>query len=191
MKDINIRKATTRTEFDEVYKLTYRVYAQEGYCVLLPNEKLQHYPHLDEIPETTVLIISEKSLIIGTNSITLDGPNGLHVDKDFRQEMIIIRKQCSQNNKKLASSWRIVTDPLYRNQWTLIKLLIGETFKTCIDLNIGLLVCDFHPKHERFYNKIVGFTTIAHASCNSVGGKPAVLMTYNVNKKGMPKHWKK
>jgi hypothetical protein len=187
---IEVREALNDAERREVYRLTHRVYADEGYCELKPGGELRHYPYLDEIPETTILIATERSLVVGTVSVTLDGPAGLHTDEDFPREMREIRGYCERFGRRLASSWRIVTDPLYRGRRSLVNRLIGETFRTALRLCVDLLVCDFHPKHERFYRRVVGFDTVAFANCRAVGNRPAVLMTYDVDVKKVPRRWR-
>ena len=189
--DVQVRQATTNVEFCEVYRLTYRVYAASGYCNPSPGRKLQHYPHLDEIPATTVLIAIDKSLVIGTVSITLDGPVGLHVDEDFAKEMKQIRWQCGKAKRKLSGIWRIVTDPLCRSQWIVVKRLIGAITQVALDQDVGLIMCDFHPAHEKFYRRVVGFHRVAYGTCNSVAGQPAVLMAYDLDRLGMPIRWRK
>ena len=100
-----------------VWKLTYDVYLEEGYCQ--PNDSgiLQHYPHLDNIPETTVFCTKDDDGILqGTNSLTKDGPRGLHTEICFPEETAAVRYECYQNNLILGASWRIVTSPNNRGK---------------------------------------------------------------------------
>ena len=52
----SIRPMYTELELDQIYKLTHDAYVERGYCEPQPGGKLIHYPHLDHIPETTILV---------------------------------------------------------------------------------------------------------------------------------------
>lgn len=179
---IEIREVTTDIERHKVYKLTHDVYLKEGYCKPISNGELQHYPHLNGIKETIVLIAIDNSLIVGTNTITIDGPKGLHVDEDFPLEMKKIRQKCLDNGQLLASSGRIVTDSSYGSQYRLIIKLIKATINIAVKkLNIDFFVIECNPKHEEFYRRIIGFKSLAYGTCRAVGGEPAVLMGIGKN----------
>jgi hypothetical protein len=179
-----IREVRTVDELAEVYRLTHRVYAHEGYCEHTATGQLRHYSHLDAIDETTVLIATEKSLVIGSHTTTLDGPLGLHTDHDYPEEMKELRRQ----GKRLAAAWRLVTDPLYRGRRRLIMDLLGATIHRAFDRGIEYLVTDVHPDHKRFYTRFVGMETLAVGTCEAVGGMPSVLMGYDRGK-GIPRRW--
>lgn len=187
---ITIYAAETDAERREVYALTYRVYLSEGYCE--PNDacELRHYAHLDRMPETTIFLARRGGRLVGTNSLTLDGPAGLHVDGDFPEQMEEVRRECGQHQWTLAATWRIVTDPQYRNQITLLWELLGRTFCEAVEQGVDVLVASFHPKHERFYRRMVGARIIGEAECEAVAGKPAVLMRYDFVTEGMPTRWR-
>ena len=118
---MEIRKVSTAEEMDEVYKLTHDQYVKEGYIAPQPDGRLRHYPHLDGIPETTVLIAVDEGRVVGTNTLTLDGPAGLHVESDsaFKTIASFYRIAAAASGTKLACSWRIVTHPEARNQLSL------------------------------------------------------------------------
>lgn len=165
-----IRPIQTLIELDKIYYLTHDIYVKNGYYK--PNEegKLSHYPQLDNIPETTVFIAIKDGEIVGTNSITLDGIMGLHVDLDFPDEVNKVRKE----RRRLVASWRIVTN-------NGIKVIVGLIKKT-VDHALNILKADtalftFHPKHESFYQKYLNAKTIARSDCISkLENAPAVLM---------------
>ena len=175
---MEVRMAGSR-DMEEVYRLTYRAYSDAGYCEHKPNGKLRHYPHLDEINETYVLIAIKDGLVVGTVSLTVDGPNMLHVDEDFPREVHAIRCAMCRAGEKLAGCWRIVTDPASRYQLKIIRLLLSEVSSLAYELGVDSVLATFHPKHERFYQRIVGFHTIARGESRSVGGQGAVLMRIN------------
>lgn len=171
---MNVRLANVE-ELSGVYKLTHDVYVQMGYCQPQENGILCHYPHLDNIKETFVLVAMDGDKLLGTNSWTLDSKHGLHVDCDFSEHVNTVRHRCQKFNRKLAASWRIVTNPDQRNTLRTIKSLVQSTVDMALDYGVDTMLFSFNPKHERIYQKMVGMTTLATGICHATNA-PAVLM---------------
>ena len=165
-----IRRIQTTEELERVYRLTHDVYVKSGYCKSKKNGRLVHYPHLDNIPETTVFIAIKNGKIVGTNSITLDGPKGLHVDEDFLNDVNKVRAE----GRRLVASWRIVTD--CKGIKPVIELISKTTDYALNELKAETALFTFHPKHERFYKKFLNMRTIARNGCMKLDNAPAVLM---------------
>ena len=172
MIPIKITTANTPGQMRVVHELTYMAYRAKGLCQADPSERLQHYPHLDYIAETTVLMAMAGDKLVGTVSITLDGPEGLHVDEDFPEVMVRWRP----GGLRLAAAWRIVTDPAYRGDRRIITGLMRAGFVEAIARGAGLLFCSFH----------LGFLTVGRGVCRALNGAEAVLMMYDVEHNGIP-----
>ena len=100
-----IRRAISREDFEAVWRLTHDMYVAEGYAEPQPDGLLRHYPHLDAIPETVVFLAEdEDGTLLGSNSYTLDGPAGLHVDDDFRDVVDAVRAECRATGKRLGAN---------------------------------------------------------------------------------------
>jgi hypothetical protein len=92
---MRIRNAHTRKDFEAVWKLTCDIYIAEGYANPSPIKILRHYPQLDLIPETIVLPVEDDyGNLLGSNSLTVDSPAGLHVDDDFKDVADYVRTEC-------------------------------------------------------------------------------------------------
>ena len=166
-----IRQIQTTDELHGVWKLTHDVYVRNGYCKPRATGWLIHYPRLDSIIETTVFIAIEGGKIVGTNSITLDGPCGLHVDNDFPKEVNKIR----QERRKLCASWRIVTD--CKGIMTVVRLIKKTISYALNELQVETALFTFNPDHESFYKRYLNMTTIARCDCiGKLKNAPAVLM---------------
>ena len=153
-----------------------------GYCKPQPDSRLNHYPHLDDIPETTVLIAISEGRIIGTNSLTMDGEHGLHVDADYKYQVDKVREE----GRKLASSWRIVTGVHGRK---LVMGLIASTVDLVISLGVETCLFTFNPHHERIYKRLLNMETLDRHE-NSIDGlshAPSVLMRWDIEK--CPEKW--
>ncbi len=178
---LTIDTANTPGQLRDVHRLTYAIYADMGLCEINPDRRLEHYPHLDYIAESTVLMAMEGDELVGTVSITLDGPEGLHVDEDFPDAMRRLRAP----GRRVAAAWRIVTDPAYRSDRRLITRLMRAGFEEVIARKAELLVCSFHPRRENVHCWL-GFATLDSGKCRALGDADAVLMMYDVETKGIP-----
>lgn len=181
-----ITRIAEQEDMEQVYRLTHDMYVEAGYCQPQPNGLLRHYPHLDGIPETLVFVAEENGEIIGTNSLTFDSPAKLHVDEDFPEEVEKIRRMCNVTGRNLAASWRIATRPKSRNSLRTVLELINITMIEGAKHHMHMLLFTFNPKHESFYEKMLGLRTIATSeNCNAVSA-PGVLMKgdsrYMINK---------
>ena len=177
-----IRSANTFGELDRVHKLTHDAYVEMGYCKPQPDSRLNHYPHLDDIPETTVLIAILDGRIIGTNSLTMDGEHGLHVDADYKWQADKVRAE----GRKLASSWRIVTDVHERK---VVMGLMACTVNLGVSLGIETCLFTFNPHHERIYKRLFNMETIGRheSSIEGLTNAPSVLMRCDIEK--CPEKW--
>jgi len=158
---------------DAVYRLTHDVYLSKGYCEPQPSGRLIHYPHLDNIADTTVLVALSGSVIVGTNSWTRDGPHGLHVDRDFQPEANAVREE----GVVLGSSWRIVTSLESHKRIAVVLALIGSTLHGMVSSGIETSLFTFNPRHAAAYTKMLNMRVIAvRENIGSLKNAPAVLM---------------
>lgn len=83
-----IRPVRSLEELRAVYRLTHDCYAASGFCAPNPTQFIVHYPQYDHIQETTILVALSQGRVVGSVSVTMDGPKGLTVDKDFNSECL-------------------------------------------------------------------------------------------------------
>lgn len=176
------RKAVSEADIRAVWRLTHDAYVASHYADPQPGGMLQHYPHLDQIPETSVFIVEDAfGRVLGSNSLTLDGPAGLHVDDDFKETVDDVRRECRRKGWNLGASWRIATHPECRNHLDVILPLIQATVEEGKRYPLDVTLYTFNPKHERFYRRMLGLETIAGPLAgHSVKGAPAILMRGNL-----------
>ncbi|MBD3383593.1 hypothetical protein GF407_01590 [candidate division KSB1 bacterium] len=185
-KNYEIRKAATKQELERVYRLTHDAYVEMNYAKPQPDSRLIHYPELENIPETTVMIAESGSRVLGTLSITVDGPAGLNTDRDFPEHTSRIRSQ----TKMLAACWRMVTCKDYRHKKSIVKDLFKESLKFIFrQLEIDTLLCTVNPCHERVYQLLFGCETVARQvkSIDGLENAPAILM--RLENKNVPERW--
>ena len=174
---MRIRKATTLQDLEAVWRLTHDMYVAEGYAEPRSDGQLRHYPHLDAVPETTILMAEdEDGTLVGSNSYTIDGPAGLHADDDFRDVIDSVRAECRAAGTRLGASWRIATRPGCREHLFVVMQLISATLEGGREL-ADVVLFTFNPKHESFYGRMLGLRTIAEPrEGSSVQSAPAILM---------------
>jgi hypothetical protein len=97
-----VRPTRNRLELDHVQRLVHDVYLEAGYISPQPEGRLVYCPHLDVAPETTTFVAQADSEIVGTCSLTLDGPAGFHLDDEYPDAVHAVRREV----RSLASSWR-------------------------------------------------------------------------------------
>lgn len=170
---LHVRPIANAEELDQVYRMTHDAYVEMGFIDPRPDGRLVHYPHLDALLETIVLVATEGGRIVGTNSLTFDGPAGLHVDEDFKAEADLVRA----TGRKLASSYRINTLLECRQRSDIVKALIRETVRVALANGIETCLFIFHKRHERIYRKLLNMTTAAERpEIACVRNFPAVFM---------------
>ncbi len=160
--DYNIHKLTNFNRLPEIGELVHDTLVESGHISSRYNKFVDLYPHLNKIPETTILIAELNGRIIGTNSMTLDNPKGLHTDKFFKEETDSFRKQ----KKILGSSWRIATAHEYRKNIRLFLDLIQNTFFLAKEMHIETCLFVFDKRHEEFYKKLIDAETVAEKISN-------------------------
>ncbi len=178
-----VRPAQGRAELDAVHRLTHDSIVAAGYMSATPDGRLDSYPALDASPFTTVLVAVRDGTIIGTNSLTADGPLGLHTDLYFPTETNAVRR----DRRRLVSSFRIATAPTVQNRlgyalildlvkWTLVVASEAYRFET--------MLCTFNPKHETVYRRMLAATSLARQTRVAHGdvNAGAVLMRIDVDR---------
>ncbi len=181
---IEVREVQDTHEMDAVYRLIHDSFLERGYCTPQPNGKLIHHPHLDHVEETTVLTAWENGKLVGTNSVTRDGPLGLPMDKDFKRECDDMRNE----GRVLGASWRLGTHFSQRGDTRIIMALIEETICTVFRKGVQTGIFTFNPRHEGIYQRMLNMQSIAYSeNVNGLKSAPAVLMRLDVE--NIPERW--
>jgi len=171
-----VRPVLSDADMDAVYRLTHDGYVEQGYIAPQPEGRLRHHVDVDAAPENMVLVAVDGSAIVGTVSITLDGPAGLHADHDFNVDCDAVRAE----GWPVGAVWRIVTEPGHRASRATVLLLIQAATTVMFRADVETALCTFAPHHERAYAHLLGFRTIARSDGVREVATPAVLMRQRV-----------
>jgi len=172
-----IRPVLNTKELDQVHRLTHDAYVEQGYIQPRSDGRLRHYVDIEDSPENMVLVAVDEGAIVGTVSITLDGPAGFHTDHDFPAECRAIRAE----GKSVGASWRIITAPGHRDSKALVVDLIRSTVDVLHRFEVETILCTFNPRHERIYQRLFGMVAVARTDGVGEVKSAAVLMRASIS----------
>jgi hypothetical protein len=181
-----VRPVANEDELARVHRLTHDAYVSMGYATPQPDRRLVHYGDFDHLPETTILVAMRGNELIGTASITADGPWGLTVEKDFKRICDSLRYA----GRSLAVVWRLV---IADSEKTSRHLLMG-LIQNVIDLNAmqgaSTTLITVNPKHQSVYEKLFHATVLSTNSfTKGLDQAPGVLLRMDYER--IPDSWKR
>jgi hypothetical protein len=152
-----VKPLTDRSRMGEIYRLFHDCLVEEGELVPQRDGMLISHPELDSAAETTVLVSELGSDIIGTNTLTFDGPNGLNTDRYFKEETDRIRDRGVEG---LCSSWRMAVSRDFRTSRIAVSL-ITETLIHAVGKGGSMCLFVFHVRRVPFYRKFINADCVA------------------------------
>ena len=181
----DIRSVTRVDEMEEVYRLTHDSYVSKSYAENQPNGLLLHYPEFDVIPETTVLGTWHNEKMIGTVSLTISGPFGFTLDRDFREDIEKIKNE----GRTVAVIWRLVVREDNRSSRAVLIGLISSITRLALNLGVNTCFFEVNPKHERVYQRLLNMTTVSRKDgADGLQHAPAVLLRADLE--SLPAEWR-
>jgi hypothetical protein len=180
-----LRPIQSSRDLFEVYKITHDVYVAKGFCLPRPDGILNPYVGFDHLPETTILVAVMGEEIVGSVSITREGPKGFPTDRDFPKESKLIR----QDGRRLAAVWRMVVKESCPIRHQVLTTLLSEMARRLTQEEIDTCFLAVHPSYVKACKRILNMTTVG-GSKTTIGPTsiPAVLM--RCDSKNLPEHWK-
>ena len=177
VKDYIIRRLEDDACLDEVYQLTHDSLVDAGDIVPRSDGKLISYPHLDRAGGTTIVCAEKDGKLVGTVSITIDGPSGLYTDRYFKEETAVIRATATAS-EPICATWRIATAKEFRGNSRLVRDLILESFRIARENSCCLCLFVFNDRHVKVYQRLIKAEVIARkiASVDQKIELPMVLM---------------
>jgi hypothetical protein len=174
-KDYVTKRLDDHSRLDDVYRLTHDSLVDAGDILPQEDDQIISAPHLDRIAQTTIVIAEKNEEIVGTVSVTIDGPSGLISDNYFREETDLVRSRC---NGAFCSTWRMATAKEYRGNLRLVQELILESFNIARENSCELCLFVFNERHVRVYKRLIKAEVIARkdASVDQNTQLPVVLM---------------
>jgi len=149
-KDYAVNVLSDYSRLDEIYHLTHESLVDGGYIAPKLNAKVQASPHLDCIPETSIVITEQNRQIVATISITQDNSLGLPTDNYFKEETEAIRASSSD---RVGVIWRIASSKECRRNSRLIMDTVHRGTQIMYGSSCRIWLFAIAEKHVRFYNR--------------------------------------
>ncbi len=171
-----VRPLRNLHELREVYRLTHDCYVASGYSAAHTSGMTIHYPSFDHLDQTTILIAMMHGKIVGSFSLTEDGPGGLSIDEDFKDACDAIR----QEGRPVGAVWRLVVQESVRTQRTIVISLINAMIELMARKGLSNALFAVNPKHESVYKRMLDGTVVARCdSTHGLANAPSVLLRVN------------
>jgi hypothetical protein len=181
-----IRPIANENELELVHRLTHDAYVAMGYATPQPSGKLVHYGDFDHLPETTVLVVERGNEIIGTGSLTLDGPWGLTVEKDFKRVCDHLR----YSGRSIAVAWRLVIAKSAGASNRIILDLLREFVNLTASQGVNTTLITVNPRHQSAYQRLLNATVLAKENMTKgLDQAPGVLLRLDYER--VAPSWKK
>ncbi|MBY0242863.1 MAG: N-acetyltransferase [Burkholderiaceae bacterium] len=127
---------------------------------------------VEENPNRVTLSATDKGMVIGTVTLGIDSEAGILADEIFHDEIEKVRAR----GGKVCEVTKLAFDPGVRSKMALASLfhvlIIYAHYRFhCTDLFI-----EVNPRHRRYYEAMLGFTTVGAVRQNPRVDAPAYLL---------------
>jgi hypothetical protein len=165
-----IRSANSFGQRSTASMLINRMYSRRGYLATpLSNE---------QVPARITLVASDHEVVIGTITVGFDTPDGLHVDDPFAEETATLRAA----GHRLCEFTKLAMDSIVRSKRVLASLFHVAYMFAHRAMGFDTLLIEVHPRHVRYYTRMLGFEAIGSQRLNKRVNAPAVLLMLNFTK---------
>jgi len=163
-----IRLANTETGRNSANALISKMYSWRGYA---------GGGQLSSDPNKITLTASSQDRIVGTVTLNIDSPVGLLADDAFKDEIDQYRAQ----GEKLCELSKLAVDPDVRSKWILASLfhiafIYGRRFH-----DRSRVFIEVNPRHQRFYQRMLGFSMHCPVKMNRRVNAPACLLSLSLD----------
>ena len=140
-------------------------YGWRGYRdVTLPTDSAVHKFTLSAV---------EDEAIIGTITVSFDGPKRLSADDAFGPEVTLLRSQ----GRRICEFTKLAVDPTVGTKRVLAALFHVAYIVAHRIRGFDMLLIEVNPRHVRYYERMLGFKALTGARLNTSVNAPAVLLS--------------
>lgn len=172
---VRLEPARSLSAVQEAWQLVYRRYVRAG--LILSNPWRIHTVPQAVRPGTLVLRMLISDRLVGTLTVMADGPGGLPLDSVYAAELTGLRRQNRQLVEVGLFAEEYLPPALSFARLDLMRwAFYGGIYLGATDLVIGV-----HPRHARFYRRMIGFQTLADVRAYpTVRFHPVVPLRLNI-----------
>ncbi len=140
-------------------------YGWRGYRdVTLPTDNAVHKFTLSAV---------EDEAIIGTITVSFDGPKRLSADDAFAPEVTALRSQ----GRRICEFTKLAVDPTVGTKRVLAALFHVAYIVAHRIRGFDTLLIEVNPRHVRYYERMLGFKVLTGERLNTSVNAPAVLLS--------------
>ena len=159
-----IKSAESEERRGMVNSLLKSRYGWRGYqAVTLPTDQSVHKFTLSAV---------EEDAIIGTITVSFDGPKRLSADDAFADEVETLRGQ----GRRLCEFTKLAVDPTVGTKRVLAALFHVAYIVAHRIRGHDMLLIEVNPRHVRYYERMLGFTIMSEERMNRTVNAAAVLL---------------
>jgi len=169
--------ARTLPEREAAFRLVHDAYTSGGLMATSPDRMRMDYRHL--LPDAPIFIAQSEGKIIYTMSLFPDCGLGLLLERTFCREIAQIRRR----GDKLAEVSCLASRRGHFERAKMFDVyvnLVALMFHYARHRGIQRLLIAVHPRHARFYQRMLGFEIFGQRQTyGRVGGRPAVACMHD------------
>lgn len=177
MDAVSVRPVWSAADLDAVHRLTHDAFVDKGYASPTSDRRLRYGDDLEAAPETMVLLAEVEGAVVGTVSVSLDGPCGLYVDRLFPADCQRVRAE----GLPVGCVWRLVTSPEHRTRRGTVLALAASTAEVLGRFGVATALSAFHPRHVPAYRRIFEACIVARLDWVDAVQSPGVLVRMDVD----------
>lgn len=164
----SVRLATTAQEHRDAYALVHTAYAYQGIELVTANPLRVTPQHL--LPEANVLVAYEGEVLVGTMTVFHDSPAGLPLDKDYGQQIDLLR---AQGHTLVEYGALAVVERCWHTGVTTLLNIAAHWLSVNL-LQASHCVIGVHPKAARWYQAIYKFERLGQAQAHAQLRAPVI-----------------
>jgi hypothetical protein len=175
--EISLSLAATQRELEEAFRLLYQSYEQAG--LVLQNARGVHLTSAHAVSGTEVFIAQLRNEVISTLTMVPDVSSKLPMDTMYARELDGLREE----GVRLAEIGSFADRRSSPSRFlSLFVELAKYVIETALRRKIDTLVVATHPRHSRFYQRLLGFKPFGDLqSCPYAQSHPAVAMRLDLH----------
>jgi hypothetical protein len=174
--EIEYRIASTRAERAAAFRLVYRSYLRTGLGE--PNPWEMRVTPYHSLPTTEVFLATLRGACIFTMSLVIDGELGVPMEAIYGSEVARLRGEgLSFGEVSCLADRRRAMRGFFPVFLRMARLVVQYSWRRGLDQL--LVAC--HPKHARFYERLLGFQRIGDLKAYpTVRNHPAVALSMDL-----------
>jgi hypothetical protein len=171
--NIEISIGVSPDELQAIEGLVRTQYTAKGYRCDGATETLDV---ADKVRPAVPIMVEAKGRLLGTMTLGIDSPEGLHADDANREHVDRLRAQGRRIGEMVKFAVSQGCDSML-----VIAALVAAAHGLWVQHGLSDVLIEVHPRHAAFYQRALCFTVIGEETVCPRVSAPAVLLRLNVS----------